>query len=240
MRDSEPVNRLMTEEVLSIEVSASAGEILRYFAEYPVHHLPVVEKNRVVGMLSSADVLKLEAFLPKGGNRIDFLNQRVRIDQIMRQPPITIGAHAAVEQAASLMAKHGIHALPVVTDSDGHLIGIITTTDIIHAALRASRTEGIQSGETSGMPHSQTHVSPTQMQRALSLAAQHSNAAGEQGELARALLYAEARRHSLDAVLMCAERYVRAGQDERLHSALVRAIEKARESSGAPASDVAL
>lgn len=230
MRTSEPVNRLMMEDVLAIDVDAPAGEILRYFAEYPVHHLPVVDKHHVVvGMLISADVLKLEAFLPKGGHPRDYLNHRVRIDQIMRQPPITIGPHAAVEQAASLMAKHGIHALPVVSESEGHLIGIITTTDIIAAALNSSRSTELQSDGQSenSQPHRQ--VSPEQMRRALSLASNHASEDSEQGELARALLFAVSRRRSLEAVLMCAERYVRAGQDERLHTALLKAIEQARE-----------
>jgi CBS-domain-containing membrane protein len=62
---NDPVNRFMTEAVLSIEVSAPASEILRLFSEYPGHLLPVVDNGRVVGMLSSADVLKLEAFLPQ-------------------------------------------------------------------------------------------------------------------------------------------------------------------------------
>lgn len=230
MRHSEPVNRLMTEKVLAIEISAPAGEILRYFAEYPVHHLPVVDKNLVVGMLSSADVLKLEAFLPKGGDPIGYLNTHVRIDQIMRQPPITIGPHAAVEQAASLMARHGIHALPVVSEPDGHLLGIITTTDIISAAIRHDS----RGGEQSVPSRSPRPLSHAQMQEALSLAKQSASAEGEQGALARALLYAESRQKTLDAVLVCAERYVRAGQDERLHTTLLRAIEKAREESSPP------
>lgn len=239
MRKSEPVNRLMTEEVLSIDVNAAAGEILRYFAEYPIHHLPVVDGNKVVGMLSSADVLKLDAFLPKHGDPIEYLDSHVRIEQIMRRPPITVSAHAAVEQAASLMAKHGIHALPVVTEPDEHLLGIITTTDIIHAALHSDR-DGKTKTDESPNRHSQPYPSPSQMQRALSFAAQHVSTEGEQGELARALLYAESRRQSLESVLSSAERYIRAGQDERLHTALLKAIDKARERDNASASPLPL
>jgi hypothetical protein len=191
-------------------------------------------------MLSSADVLKLEAFMPKSGNPGDYLNRHLRIDQIMRQPPITIGPHAAVEQAASLMVKHGIHALPVVTDTDGHLLGIITTTDIIHAAIRPMDTGGAPGGGPSSNAEAAVRVSPAQMQRALSLASARSSADDEQGELSRALLFAESRRRQLDDVLMCAERYVRAGQDERLHAQLVKVIEKAREDSGASGSGLSL
>ena len=61
------VGRVMTEAVLSIDVEESAGAVLRLFAGYPLHHLPVLNGQKVVGMLSSADVMKLEAFLPPYG-----------------------------------------------------------------------------------------------------------------------------------------------------------------------------
>lgn len=232
MRLSEPVNRLMTQAVLSIDVSAPPSEILRYFAEYPVHHLPVVDKNVVVGMLSSADVLKLEAFLPKTGDPVGFLNRRFNIEQIMRRPPITIGSHAAVEQAAALMAKHGIHALPVVTEQD-HLLGIITTTDVINAALQSEAPPENRSNDDAS--EAQAKQSPAQIAHAVKCAAAHAGSEGDLGALARALLHTHARAKTLEEVLACAERYVRAGQDERLHTALVQAIEKARASAGGTA-----
>jgi len=42
----------MTEAVLSIDIGESAGEVLRLFAGYPIHHLPVLKGHKVVGMLS--------------------------------------------------------------------------------------------------------------------------------------------------------------------------------------------
>jgi len=40
----------MTEAVLSIDIGESAGEVLRLFAGYPIHHL--LKGHKVVGMLS--------------------------------------------------------------------------------------------------------------------------------------------------------------------------------------------
>lgn len=140
MRSSEPVRRLMTEAVLSIDVGETAGEVLRQFAAYPVHHMPVVDAGRVVGMLSSADLMKLDAFLPRRGqSATDYLNQHVKLETLMQRPAVTITANDTVEHAAALMASKGIHALPVVDDR-GFLVGIISTTDIINAALRSSAT----------------------------------------------------------------------------------------------------
>ncbi len=101
MHAQDPVNRLMTEAVLPIDVSAPLSEALRLFAEYPVHHLPVVRGATLVGMLSSADVMKLEGFLPKNGKASrDYLDQRFRIDMLMRHPAISVLPHQSAEDAA--------------------------------------------------------------------------------------------------------------------------------------------
>ena len=69
MHPGDPVLHLMTVAVLTVDINDPAGEVLRLFAGYPVHHLPVLDQQKVVGMLSSADVMKLELFLPKVANR---------------------------------------------------------------------------------------------------------------------------------------------------------------------------
>ena len=67
MRPEEPISRIMTETVVVIEADRPVSEALECFLQYPIHHLPVVRAGRLVGMLSSADLMKLEFFAPKGG-----------------------------------------------------------------------------------------------------------------------------------------------------------------------------
>lgn len=197
MHSTDPVRRLMTEAVLSIDVRESSGEVLRQFAGYPVHHMPVVDGGRVVGMISSADLMKLDAFLPrKGLSAIEYLNSHVKLEALMQRPAVTVGGNESIARAAEIMATKGIHALPVVDDR-GMLIGIVTTTDIMGAALRGSDAAGQAAGS----------LDPVALTRA----------------------------RALEAVLLAAERYVGAGQDERLHAELVRAIERAKASGAAPA-----
>lgn len=227
MRPSDPVSDLMTEAVLSIEMTAAAGEVLRLFTAYPVHHLPVVDEARVVGMLSSADVRKLESLLPRNRDPIEYLSWRFRIDQLMRQPAITIGPHEPIERAASLMVKHGIHALPVI-NSQQKLIGIVTTTDIMNAALHPGQRRSGRSAAPSPASAADAKVSPTQLQRALSLAGSACDGDDEQAQIARALLFAGSRLKQLEALQSWADRYVHLRQDEYLHGALLKAIEQTR------------
>jgi len=226
----EPVNRFMTESVLSIDVNSPAGEILRLFAAYPVHHLPVVDNMKVVGMLSSADVLKLERFIPQHSkDREDYLNRTVTVPMIMRRPAITVLPRESVEHAARLMVSHGIHGLPV-TDSNDHLIGIITTTDIMHAALHPERRGDTQ--DDSGSRVGPIRISNAELDHALHLAGPAAEANDDSGMISRALLYLRAREKFLEDVLTCADRYLTAGQDARLHSRLSQAIERARGDRG--------
>jgi CBS domain-containing membrane protein len=228
----------MTEAVLSIDVNAGAGEILRLFAAYPVHHLPVVDGTKVVGMLSSADVLKLECFIPAHApDRQQYLSQRANVATIMRHPAISVLSTQTVEEAARLMASHGIHGLPV-TDRQGNLLGIITTTDIMHAALFPERRGDQQ--DDSGSKSGPVHVSPAQLDHALHLAGSAAEASDDNAAIARALLYVQSRVKSLESVLACAERYLRAGQDERLHAALAKAIQRARRERNEPLPALAL
>jgi CBS domain-containing protein len=228
MHACEPVSRFMTEAVLSIDVRSPAGDILRLFMEYRVHHLPVVDQKKVVGMLSFADLLKLEACLPKAvANPLEYLNQCLRIDQVMQRPPITIRNYQSMESAATLMATHAIHALPV-TDADDNLLGIITTTDIMYAVLRPERRETSPSEATLEHFPLGIVVSSAQMQEALLLAFAAVDAEDDRAQVARALLHTRSRLKVLEDVLSAADRYIRAGQDERLHALLVRAIDRAR------------
>jgi len=95
----------------------------------------------VVGLLSTADMMKLEHMLPRGvADPGAWLNQRMKASDLVRRSAITCQAGTSVAEAARRMASSGIHALPVVDDSDC-LLGIVTTTDLM-AALLALRQGG--------------------------------------------------------------------------------------------------
>jgi CBS domain-containing protein len=186
MHANDPVNRIMTEPVLTIAPNESLEEALRLFMSYPVHHLPVVEEGCVVGMLSCADVAKLKFFLPPPGLARDaLLKERWQVRKIMRSPALTVAEHESAQRAAEIMATNGIHALPVV-NSKAHLIGIVTTTDMMQGCL----------DRLPASPASATHAADDLRTRAL-----------------------------LD-VVSAAKRYLNAGQDERLHASLQKALDR--------------
>jgi len=227
MHSADPVNRFMTTPVLTVDINDPAGEVLRLFAGYPVHHLPVLDQEKVVGMLSSADVMKLDLFLPKGGKSpIDYLNQRMKVGPLVRRPVLTVQPHQSVETAARLMAEHGVHGL-VVVDAHDHLLGIITTTDIIAAALAGHGDDSAQASSAvpAGPAHRMPTLSPEQLDRAMAAATARSGTDRDPDFVHQALCQMHAQIALLGQVRHIASRFMQAGQDQQLHSALRKALE---------------
>ena len=63
-----------------------------------------------------------------------------RRDRVLSVAVITIGPDSAAREGARLMLDHQIGALPVL--DDGHLVGIITETDIVRAFVRTTAPVG--------------------------------------------------------------------------------------------------
>ncbi|MGB7740115.1 MAG: CBS domain-containing protein [Steroidobacteraceae bacterium] len=212
----------MSEAVLSISVHEPVTEALRLFADYPLHHLPVVDESGLIGMLSSADMLKLEHFMPKSGSQAAaaLLNDRFRIDTMMRRPVISAKPDDTIADAAASMASNGIHALPVVNENN-HLVGIVTTTDIVAALLHGSRLKpGLEQHAASRQP------TELEMRRAIAAAESATLNGTDADGIAALLLYLHERNALLEELRQDVTRYLRSGQDEQLHTRLLQEIDR--------------
>lgn len=206
--NEEPVNRVMTEPALSVEITDKPSEVFRLLTEYNVHHLPVVRAGCLVGMISSADLMKIDFLVPRTPQlRHDYLDSRFKIENFMHTPVVTAGPSTSVEEAARLMVRHAVHALPIV-GAGGRLLGIITTTDIMSAGLRSV-------------------LKPAPAANAGASQSGGENPSGVLSRMARECERLSEQVRQLERVRVAAERYLSAGQDERLHSELKLALEAA-------------
>ena len=237
MRPEEPVSRIMTETVVVIEADRPVSEVLECFFHYPIHHLPVVRDGRLAGMLSSADLLKIEHFLPKGaGDPARFLDQRITTHQLMRTPVTTLRPGDAIGAAAERMIEAGVHAAPVVDDA-GKVIGIVTTTDVMHGLLRGPprRIDAAAGADPTPPPAGDSeqvhyHRRPTDDERALALSTAETLhvEVRDRRYLGKTLLYLEERNAFLERVYELADRFLLTGQDVQVHSQLLKAIHAAK------------
>ncbi len=101
-----------------------------------VRHMPVLEHGRLVGIVSSRDLLaaslsKALSFDPK--QRRTFLRS-VDVSEVMVRDVISVEPDATLREVALLMIGHKIGCVPVAKP-DGTLLGLVTETDLLRAAL---------------------------------------------------------------------------------------------------------
>jgi CBS domain-containing protein len=74
----------------------------------------------------------------------------VKVNEIMSRPVITVSAGAGIKVAATLLAEHGVSALPVV-DAKGRLVGIVSEADLLSIETRPDpRTQATPLAPTAG------------------------------------------------------------------------------------------
>ena len=120
-----PVSEIMTTKPRTIRVDDSVVIADWLLALDDIHHIVVVDaQDRVIGILSDRDLL--HAF---GGQPMPDLP----VARIMSRNVQTVAPDVPAMEALERMLRGRFHALPV-TDSTGHLLGIITATDFLEVA----------------------------------------------------------------------------------------------------------
>lgn len=125
------VGELMSRKPIAVSADAPLAEAARLLEEHRIHGLPVVNAmGGVVGVVSQTDMLHART--------TEDLWARwpgLRVRHLMTSPALTITADADVAEAARLMEHERVHRL-VVVDADGLTpVGIVSTTDLVHAML---------------------------------------------------------------------------------------------------------
>jgi CBS domain-containing protein len=138
------VQDVMTNHVVAVRLNATYKEMAARLREFRVSAFPVLdEHNKVVGVVSEADMLAKEALeYSVPGFMGGILHGRERAKaaavvaaDLMTKPAVTIGPREPVSHAAKLMYSRKIKRLPVV-DDDGRLIGIVTRADVLSVYSR--------------------------------------------------------------------------------------------------------
>jgi len=141
------VRDVMTTDVVSVDRITPYKEIVRLLAEHKISAVPVLIMGRhVAGVVSEADLLAEEdqaARRARAGqaghvpwrHRASTRGLRLKAEDLMSKPAITIHPDAPIPRAAALMHAHRIKRLPVV-DPDGKLIGIVSRRDLLSVFLR--------------------------------------------------------------------------------------------------------
>ena len=142
-----PILQIIEREPISVDVKQKVSDALRIFAGDRINHLPVVSRRVLVGMISTTDmlVLKAQLVISDDAQSLATVDRLYSLADIMQDDVITVSHRATVGDAARQLSAGGFHSLPVV-DQHNHLVGIVTTTDLISHMLDAPPAPELPSG----------------------------------------------------------------------------------------------
>jgi acetoin utilization protein AcuB len=131
------VRELMAKNVLTVSPLDKIDRVFFLIHFENIRHVPVVDKGKLVGMLSDRDLKKVLGPVKKiveksDGTTVTIVSRQVRT--LMTRKLVTIEPEQRAADAAAIMANKKIGALPVVHKEK--LVGIITATDILKAFVQ--------------------------------------------------------------------------------------------------------
>lgn len=132
MKKREPISKIMTRDVITLTLNDSLFHAEKLFKKHHIRHIPVVEKDKIIGMLSLTDLLRI-SFVDSYSDveSVDTaIYNMLNVSQIMANNPEKVSSNSTIKDVAGLLASKEFHALPVVDNE--RLVGIITTTDLLN------------------------------------------------------------------------------------------------------------
>lgn len=135
MIEKETVDHIMTKNVHSVDVNAGLKVAFQTVRKNYIRHLPVVENDEIVGIISSSDLNRLSfgGLFEEETSADESILDMLSIRNVMSSKPRVVNSGDTVQQVAEIFAYEAFHSLPVV--DNGKLIGIVTTTDVIKYML---------------------------------------------------------------------------------------------------------
>jgi uncharacterized protein (DUF39 family)/predicted transcriptional regulator len=123
MKQVEPllkVGRLMTRRLVTVGPEESLERAAELIKQHGIDHLPVVERGKLVGIVTSWDLA------------VSIGTGKRKLREIMTREVVTAQEEEPIEVVVRRLKQHGISGAPVV-NGKGELVGIITTDDISRA-----------------------------------------------------------------------------------------------------------
>lgn len=144
MLEQATVREWMTSPALTISPSASISNAHQIMKEHGIRRLPVVEDERLVGIITIGDVREAS---PSDATtlsiwELNYLWAQLTVEKVMSHNVVTIEADKPIIDAAELMLDMKISGLPVV-DNAGKLMGMLTESDVFRMLVKSRKTESI-------------------------------------------------------------------------------------------------
>jgi len=123
----------MTSDVVHVEIPGNRDDVLKILKRTGISGVPVIKNKKIVGIITRKDLLRNP--------------EETQLGLLMTTKPVSIGPDADIRKAARLLTEHRVRRLPVV--EDGHLLGLLSVSDLIHAIAQLKIKDEIKTMYTS-------------------------------------------------------------------------------------------
>jgi CBS domain-containing protein len=132
-------------KLFSIQQETRAAEALRMMGEKKIGFLVVLDGERMVGVFSERDIIRLL-------NDPKLFGLDLPIHQVMTTPVISVGLETSVDDCLGIMAENDIRHLPVMDRKQMKVVGVVSIRDVVRAAVaeRGTTTKGLEKYLSSG------------------------------------------------------------------------------------------
>ena len=145
---------IMSRDVVTVEPGTRIPQVWATMRQHLIKAVPVIDGERkVVGIITQTDFLTHAQWSPYHGV-IDNMRRAVKrriaprretakfAADIMTQPVKTASGRKPIVELVPLMSDAGMHHIPIV-DDQGHLIGIVTQSDLVAGLYRGRLSEQV-------------------------------------------------------------------------------------------------
>ena len=132
MKNNVLVSEIMTRNLIKLNLSDELTKADELFKTHKLRHIPVVAENKIIGMLSYTDLLRVsyaDVVEREADNVESIVFNMFSIRQVMTKDVVVINPETTIKETAEILSKNEFHALPVCENDN--LVGIVTTTDLI-------------------------------------------------------------------------------------------------------------
>lgn len=140
------VGERMSSPVIATGPNIPINEALNHMRAEHIRRLPVIDKGKLVGIVSDRDLLNASPSPVTSLSiwEMNYLLSQVTVSDVMTKDVISVTETTPIEEAARIMADHKIGGLPVLADEI--VVGVITETDLfkIFIEMMGAREEGVR------------------------------------------------------------------------------------------------
>ena len=125
----------MTKSVLTIKPHDTLKQARELMTKHRVNQLLVIVDDKVVGIVTDRDIRDAypSSLRLMRGKDVDDFADSYTVEEVMTYNVITMSPDAPLREAAQRLRKQRFGAVPIV--EHGKLVGIITRSDLLDAAL---------------------------------------------------------------------------------------------------------